>query len=71
MERRGKDASQMFKVKQEKAYTDWKRRLRKMVYTLSNLMSQQKQHSMPTLKVQVGDADAASNQSEEEHSHHH
>lgn len=37
-----KDASQMFKAKQEKAYTDWKRRLRKMVYTLSNPMSQQK-----------------------------
>lgn len=67
-----KDASQMFKAKQEKGVYRLETTFKEDgVYTVQSHVTAKKQHSMPTLKVQVGDADAASNQSEEEHSHHH
>lgn len=72
MERRRKDASHMFKAKQEKGVYRLETTFKEDgVYTVQSHVTAKKQHSMPTLKVQVGDADAASNQSEDEHSHNH
>ncbi|AUZ39955.1 MULTISPECIES: FixH family protein [Bacillus] len=67
-----KDASRMFKAKQEKGVYRLETTFKEDgVYTVQSHVTAKKQHSMPTLKVQVGDADAASNQSEEKQSHHH
>jgi hypothetical protein len=67
-----KGASQMFKAKQEKGVYRLETTFKENgVYTVQSHVTAKKQHSMPTLKVQVGDADAASNQSEDEHSHNH
>ncbi|MDM5302971.1 FixH family protein [Bacillus subtilis] len=67
-----KDASHMFKAKQEKGLYRLETTFKEDgVYTVQSHVTAKKQHSMPTIKVQVGNADAVSNQSEEEHSHNH
>ncbi|MCY7783167.1 MULTISPECIES: FixH family protein [unclassified Bacillus (in: firmicutes)] len=67
-----KEDSHMYKAKQEKGVYQLKTTFKEDgVYTVQSHVTAKKQHSMPTLKVQVGDADAASAQSEDEHSHNH
>ncbi|MBL3649997.1 FixH family protein [Bacillus sp. RHFS10] len=67
-----KDASHMFKAKQEKGLYRLETTFKEDgVYTVQSHVTAKKQHSMPTIKVQVGNADAVSNQSEDEHSHNH
>ncbi|MCY8545237.1 FixH family protein [Bacillus vallismortis] len=67
-----KDASHMFKAKQEKGVYRLETTFKEDgIYTVQSHVTAKKQHSMPTIKVQVGDADAAGNQSEDEHSHDH
>ncbi|MEC1735439.1 FixH family protein [Bacillus mojavensis] len=67
-----KNDSKMFKAKQEdgvyRLETEFKE---DGVYTVQSHVTAKKQHSMPTLKVQVGDADAAIKKPEEGQSHHH
>ncbi|MCC2927996.1 MULTISPECIES: FixH family protein [Bacillus] len=67
-----KNDSKMFKAKQEdgvyRLETEFKE---DGVYTVQSHVTAKKQHSMPTLKVQVGDADAAIKKPEEDQSHHH
>ncbi|KAF1681644.1 FixH family protein [Bacillus mexicanus] len=67
-----KDASQIFKAKQEKGVYRLDTIFKEDgVYTVQSHVTAKKQHSMPTLKVQVGDAHAASDQSEDRQSHSH
>ncbi|MGX4767114.1 FixH family protein [Bacillus mojavensis] len=67
-----KNDSKMFKAKQEdgvyRLETEFKE---DGIYTVQSHVTAKKQHSMPTLKVQVGDADAAIKKPEEDQSHHH
>ncbi|AZV50417.1 FixH family protein [Bacillus halotolerans] len=67
-----KNDSKMFKAKQEDGVYRFETEFKEDgVYTVQSHVTAKKQHSMPTLKVQVGDADAATKQPEEEQSHHH
>ncbi|MEC1777239.1 FixH family protein [Bacillus mojavensis] len=67
-----KNDSKMFKAKQEdgvyRLETEFKE---DGIYTVQSHVTAKKQHSMPTLKVQVGDADAAIRKPEENQSHNH
>ncbi|KUP34762.1 hypothetical protein AU387_10150 [Bacillus halotolerans] len=67
-----KNDSKMFKAKQEDGVYRFETEFKEDgVYTVQSHVTAKKQHSMPTLKVQVGDADAATKQPEEDQSHHH
>ncbi|WP_339191371.1 FixH family protein [Bacillus sp. FSL K6-1003] len=67
-----KNDSKMFKAKQEDGVYRFETEFKKDgVYTVQSHVTAKKQHSMPTLKVQVGDADAAIKKPEEDQSHHH
>lgn len=60
MERRRKNDSKMFKAKQEDGVYRFETEFKEDgVYIVQSHVTAKKQHSMPTLKVQVGDADAA------------
>jgi ABC-type Na+ efflux pump permease subunit len=67
-----KNDSKMFKAKQEDGVYRFETEFKKDgVYTVQSHVTAKKQHSMPTLKVEVGDADAAIKKPEEDQSHHH
>ncbi|MCY8978415.1 FixH family protein [Bacillus halotolerans] len=67
-----KNDSKMFKAKQKDGVYRFETEFKEDgVYTVQSHVTAKKQHSMPTLKVQVGDADAATKQPEEDQSHHH
>lgn len=67
-----KNDSKMFKAKQEDGVYRFETEFKKDgVYTVQSHVTAKKQHSMPTLKVQVGDAHAAIKKPEEDQSHHH